>query len=63
MEESFDVGQRQDVPIGERTSSELVNLVKKLRWIGMEEEAEHVQTVLRRVDSSATLLAGPWDTD
>ncbi len=63
MENSFDLRERQDVPVGERTSSELVNLVKKLRWIGMEEEAEQVQIVLRRVDSSATLLAGPWDTD
>lgn len=53
----------QDAPVGERTSSELVKLVKKLRWLGMEQEAEQVQIVLRRVDPAATLLGGPWDTD
>ena len=33
---SWDVKERPDVSIGERTSSELVKLVKKLRWIGVE---------------------------
>jgi hypothetical protein len=54
---------RPDVSIEERTSIELVKLVKKLRWIGMDEEAEQVQEVLREVDPAATLLGGPWDTD
>lgn len=29
----------------------------------MEEEAEQMQFVLRRVNLAATLLAGPFDTD
>jgi hypothetical protein len=53
----------RDAPVGKRTSSELVKLVNKLRWLGMEQEAEQVQIVLRRVDPAATLLGGPWDTD
>ena len=53
----------QDAPLEERTSSELVKLVKKLRWLGMEREAAEVQIVLSRVDPAATLLGGPWDTD
>ena len=60
---SSSITERPDVSVEERTSSELVKLVKKLRWIGMEEEAEQVQVVLRAVDPAATLLAGPWDTD
>ena len=52
-----------DVSVEARTSTELVKLVKKLRWMGMEEEAEQVQIVPRGVDPAATLLAGPWDTD
>ena len=63
MGDSLGIRERADVPVGERTSTELVRLVKKLRWIGMEEEAERIQIVLRRIDSTATLLAGPWDTD
>ncbi len=63
MVESLVMKERADVPVGERTSTELVGLVKKLRWIGMEEEAERIQIVLRGIDSTATLLAGPWETD
>lgn len=60
---SLDTKERPDVSIVERTLSELARLVRKLRWIGMQEEAEQMQLVLRRVDSAAILLAGPHDTD
>jgi len=63
MADSFGMRELGDAPLGDRTPSELVELVKKLRWIGMEDEAERVQIMLRRMDSTATLLAGPWDTD
>jgi hypothetical protein len=52
-----------DVPAELRTTSELAKLVRKLRWIGMEEEAKQVQLVLRRIDLAATLLADPSETD
>ena len=45
------------------SAPKLINLIKKLRWIGMEEEAARVQVLLQRADAAATLLAGPWDTD
>ena len=60
---SSSITEHSGVSVEERKSVELVGLVKKLRWIGMEEEAEQVQIVLRYVDPAATLLAGPWDTD
>ena len=63
MEDPSDVRERPEVAVAERTPSELVNLIKKLRWIGMEEEAARVQVLLLRADAAATLLAGPWDTD
>jgi hypothetical protein len=63
MEYPSDIEERPDVAFAERTPSELVNLIKKLRWIGMEEEAARIQVLLRRADAAATLLAGPWDTD
>ena len=48
-----------------RTPDELVKLIRKLRWMGMEEEAQRLQTVLRRQspDEINTVLAGPESTD
>jgi hypothetical protein len=63
VEDFLDVVDRSQVPIAERTPSELVNLIKKLRWIGLEEEAAQIQILLRRANAAATLLAGPYDTD
>ena len=56
---------KADVAPEERTSCELVTLIRKLRWIGMETEAGQLQTVLRRVppDRRASLLAAPHSTD
>ena len=47
----------------QRASSELVKLVQKLRWIGMEREAERLQKVLHRVPAAGSILAAPRDTD
>jgi hypothetical protein len=63
MEDTSDIGERPEAALAERTPGELVNLIKKLRWIGMEEEAARIQILLRRADATATLLSGPWDTD
>ena len=54
-----------DISADQRTSNELVKLIRKLRWMGMEEEADRVQTELaqcgvRRADS---VLATPHKTD
>jgi hypothetical protein len=51
-----------DVSAEQRTSNELVKLIRKLRWMGMEEEAERVETELaqcdvRRADSVACDVA------
>ncbi len=37
-----------DVSIEQRRSSELVKLIRKLRWMGLEGEAERVQVALCR---------------
>ena len=36
---------------------DLAKLVRKLRWIGMDEEADQLFLVLRRIDLTAALLA------
>ena len=54
-----------DVPPEERTSYELVTLIRKLRWIGLEAEAGQLQTVLRKIpqDRRVSLMAIPHSTD
>jgi DNA-directed RNA polymerase specialized sigma24 family protein len=46
-------------------SGELVKMVRKLRWIGMEEEAKRMQLALNALppDRRETVLAGPPSTD
>lgn len=63
MEISLDIVEHPDVSAEQRTWGELVKLVRKLRWIGMEKEATQMQIELRRVHPAASLLAGPFDTD
>jgi hypothetical protein len=55
-----------DVSAEQQTSNELVKLIRKLHWIGMEQEAEGAETQLaqlRRVTPADGVFAGPHDTD
>ena len=53
-----------EVSAEERTSSELVKRIRKLRWMGMEREAEGLQaTLCRRERSTDSVLAASRDTD
>jgi len=61
----FDGGQSLDVSEDQRTYNALVKLIRKLRWIGMDDEAARVQMTLtanaaRPADS---VIASPRDTD
>lgn len=49
----------------QRGSNELIKLIRKLRWVGMEEEAERLQAELMRRDSetSESVIATSRDTD
>ncbi len=57
------VQERPNLPPDERASHELILRILKLRWMGLEREAERVEISLRRVDPECTLLAGPFDTE
>jgi hypothetical protein len=35
----------------------------KLRWMGMDDEAEHARLALQKVEPEATVVPGPVDTD
>ena len=49
----------------EQQTDEVVQLIRKLRWIGLESEAKELQDVLEGFSSSrrGTLVAGPHSTD
>jgi hypothetical protein len=49
----------------ESTANELIKLIRKLRWIGMDEEAERLQKKLAQQgsDTHDTVLARSGETD
>jgi len=44
-------------------ANDLIKLIRKLRWMGLEAEAERVQAALCGVPPADTVLAAPHDTD
>ena len=53
-----------DVSEDQRAYNAHVKLIRKLRWIGMEDEAAHVQTTLAQNQRSAdSVVACPMETD
>jgi hypothetical protein len=57
--------QPPDTSARQRASNELVKLIRKLRWIGMEEEAQGMQNELerRRATAADSMLATTAETD
>jgi hypothetical protein len=49
----------------QRKSNQLVQLLSKLRWIGMDDEADRVlaQLIGYPFRPTETVIAGPWPTD
>jgi hypothetical protein len=47
------------------SAAEVIKLIRKLRWIGLESEARQLQDVLTGLPSprSGSLVAGPHSTD
>ncbi len=54
-----------DTSLVHKASNELIKLIRKLRWMGMEEEAKGLQTELtrRRAAAADSVLAAPAETD
>ena len=59
--------QRATVPVGLRVSEsdEFMQLIVKLRWIGLDDEADRLQRVVHAFGTQigAPALAGPASTD
>jgi hypothetical protein len=47
----------------ERPSVEVLHLIRKLRWIGMEEEAERVQMQLHETTQVGGVITAGHETD
>ena len=58
-------GRRFDGSGQRNASNECVRLIRKLRWIGMDDEAERVLAHLSGwpFRPTETVIAGPWATD
>jgi hypothetical protein len=54
---------RFDVWAQRSASSECVRLIRKLRWIGMDDGAEQVSAQLSGWPFPTETIAGPWATD
>ena len=54
-----------DVGPEQKAAHEVVKLIRKLRWIGLEREARELQAALSEFpsDKRASVLAGPHSTD
>jgi len=56
--------KRYDTVKDEAGANDLVKRIRKLRWMGMEEEAERLQAELtRRCASADSVIATPRETD
>jgi hypothetical protein len=56
--------KHDDTIEGESRANDLVKRIRKLRWMGLEEEAERLQQELtRRCVESDSVIATPRETD
>ena len=49
-----------DVPLEQRTTDELAKRVRKLRWMGFEEEANRLQRILSDITPARRVLTAPY---
>jgi hypothetical protein len=65
MEISLERQTLSDTSALQTTSDELIKLICKLRWIGMEDEAERLSTELtrRRAAADHSVVATSGETD
>jgi hypothetical protein len=51
------------MPDAAQTSDEIVKLIRKLRWIGLDAEANVLTAELRRIEPGCSAFYMPRDTD
>lgn len=50
-------------PKDDKVSNDLVKQIRKLRWIGMDDEAEFLQSTLRHLQAADVVLGTAAETD
>jgi hypothetical protein len=62
MQDTLEVRTDSAVP---SSPAELAKLIRKLRWIGLDDEARRLQLVMRTlpVDERGSVSIGPFSTD
>ena len=55
--------KQPSAPTDEKVSNDLVKQIRKLRWIGMDGEAEFLQITLRRLQAADVVLGTAPETD
>ena len=52
-----------DVSAAQRASNDMIKLIRKLRWVGLEGEAERLRRALAGMPQHDSVLAEPRETD
>ena len=65
MSMSLEPSERPDATLSPNNSNELIKLIRKLRWMGMDEEAQRLQVELTRRSGAAAdcVVARSAETD
>jgi hypothetical protein len=63
MNTNLAIEKQPSAPTDEKVSNELVKQIRKLRWIGMDGEAEILQITLRHIQAADVVLGTAAETD
>jgi len=63
MDMAPEINENPNQAVEQAAAHNLVMRILKLRWMGMDDEAEHARVALQKVEPAATVLHGPVDTD
>ena len=65
MKSQFERQEPPDVSEEQQAVNELIKLIRKLRWLGMDDEAARVQMTLATSDVRLAncVITGPGETD
>jgi hypothetical protein len=55
--------KRPSTPTDAKVSNDLVKQIRKLRWIGMNDEAKFLQVTLRHIQAADVVLGTAAETD
>jgi hypothetical protein len=55
--------QKPSAAAAQQHADELIKLLRKLRWMGLDAEAERMEAALRGASPADSVLAAPHDTD